>query len=131
MKIKKTKKLTKEAQLRKEIDSYSNKRVGIIKGVKIGLLPGSVLGAFAVMHDGGFGLSITILEIEHGFPLNYRLTNPKECEQFFKDMDVIWHTELKGKHVLLLSNSDVINSVEKVVPHKRLMESLKEVDKNE
>lgn len=125
MKKTKKQKLKKEARLQNEINKYSNKRVGIIKSVNIGLLPGSILGAFAVIHDGGFGLSITILEVEHGFPLNYRLTDPKECEQFFKDMDVIWHTELKGKHVLLLSNSDAINSVEKVVPHTSLIKALK------
>ena len=122
--MKKQKKLTKEARLQKEINKYSSKRVGVIKSINAGLLPGTMLGAFGTIHDGGFGLSITILEIEHGFPVNYRLTDPKECEQFFKDMGVVWHPELKGKHVLILSNSDVINSVEKVVPHTSLTKSL-------
>ena len=119
------KKPTKKDRIQKEIDSYKYKKVGIIKDISVGLLPGSVLGAFAVMHDGGFGVHLSILEVELGFPLSYRIPSD-ECEQFFKDMDVIWHRELKGKHVFLLSNSEAINSVEKVVPHTRLTEALKD-----
>ena len=84
-----------------------------------------MFGAFARVHDGGFGLSISILDIEYGFPLGYQVP-ANEGELFFKMMGVIWHKELKGKHVLLLSNSEAINSVEKVVPHIRLIEGLKE-----
>lgn len=129
MKInKKTRKPKKQDQLQKEIDKYKFHRVGIIKDVKFGLLPGTILGAFVTIHDGGFGMSLTILEVSHGFPINYTLS-PTECEEFFKHMEVTWHTQLKGKHVLLLSNSDAINYVEKVVLHKDLMKEIEETGK--
>lgn len=123
--MKKTKKPTKKVHPQKSTSDYTNKRIGIIKDVRFGQLPGSMLGAFAVVHDGGFGMSLSIVDIQNLYPLSCSIKSG-ECEQFFKDAGVIWHEELKGKHVLLLSNSEAINSVDKVVPHKELIKLLEE-----
>lgn len=130
-KQKKQEKKYKQKQKKKDpiqeaINKYKYKKVGIIKDVKFGFLVGTRFGAFAWMHDGGFGMSLSIIEVEHGFSNHFVITDPKQYEAFFRQFEVIWHNQLKGKYALLLSNTDAINSIEAVVPHKNLMESLKE-----
>ena len=72
-----------------EVKKYKFNRIGIIKDVDFGLLVGNRMGAFAVLHDGGFGMSLSIVDTD-GFPINYQMRS-EECEKFFKDMGVIWH----------------------------------------
>ena len=91
----------------------------MIKKVSCGLLVGSVLGAFGVVHDGGFGMHLTIID-EDGFSVGYSISSEK-CGQFFSDMGVVWHEELIKKNVIMLNNNGAINSVEKIIPHYNII----------
>ena len=115
--------IAKEWEILKE--TYKFQKVGIIKSVKFGASVGSIFGAFAWMMDGPFGLQLTIIEDEHGFPISWVVALDK-WQEFFHEMGVNDDKELVGKPVLCLSNSEASNCVEKVVPHSKLLEVWKD-----
>ena len=111
----------KKKNKRKElIDSYKFHKVGITKGTNFGKTAGSRLGGFAYMLDGPFGLTLEIIEETDGFPVSWTIPAEK-CKEFFDEMDITEAKELIGKPVLLMSNSEAINGVELVLPHKELL----------
>ncbi len=114
----------KNKEWEKLIEPYKFRKVGIIKGTKFGRTAGTSFGAFAYCLDGTFGLTLNIIEETSGFPVSWVIPADK-CKDFFDKADVNEVKELIGKPVLLLSNSEAINYVELVLPHKELLKAWK------
>ena len=112
----------KNKDIQKLMDPYKFHKVGIIKATTFGRTAGSRFGAFGYMLDGTFGLTLEIIEETKGFPVSWTIPAEK-CKEFFDGMNINEVKELIGKPVLLLSNTEAINYVELVLPHKELLKA--------
>ena len=103
-----------------QISEYKFHKVGIIKKVEFGKSIGTMFGMYGHMMDGPFGLQLSIIEERTGFP-NHWTVPVEECKKFFYEMNISEQEELIGKPVLCLSNTEVMNYIEEIIPHKMLL----------
>lgn len=100
---------------------YQFAKIGLIKEVHIGWHANG--GTISILR---FGIRMTIVLADTGFENHFDMAF-KELEEFSKEVGFRNMDDLKGLPVLCLLNSEAINaSVEKMVPHYRLMKAFEE-----